>query len=200
MQIFIDFDYTVFDTNAMRDSLKKNLADFEITAEQYDAAEQAVKEKNGIYRLSDHMEAIAHHHDGKVLLTIAEEMLQDTAPFLYEDVREFVERHLHHELTILSFGDTEWQKMKIHHSGLTEKGMSVEPTDKPKVEYIKQWCADNPEVEAVLINDRGSEIDAIKEVCPQIRTIWIRRKGTPYIDEPCEKADEEYTNLEFTLK
>lgn len=199
MHIFIDFDYTLFDTNEMRKGLHSIFAMHGVSEEQFADAERVVK-GSGMYTIEAHVAAVSDLvRDTESLLAAANRLLQNTAPYLYSDAVDFMERHSDSHFTILSFGNEDWQRLKIQNSGLVSKNVMVQPTSQPKVDYVQQWCVANAE-DAVFINDRGSEIDQIHAQCPSVRTVWIRREGAPYTEEHCAHASEEYTDLSFTLK
>lgn len=205
MHIFIDFDYTLFDTQAMRLALSAALSDFGVTAAEFKAAENRVTASGALYSLQAHMHELADSGvDVATLQQAAEEVLQDTSRFLYSDAAAFMQRHEGVPLTILSFGNEEWQRVKIEHSGLLRDGVDIQPTSLPKVQYIQEWAAGQGarinEQTAVFINDRGNEIDALHNAVEGVVSIWVRRPGTPYEQEPCASATYTVTDLSFDLQ
>lgn len=196
MRIVVDFDYTVFNTEAMRRQFIKTLRPFGISELAYRAAERELKAKK-MYDIEHHLDALATGQLRHMLGEHIHEVLFHADEFLFPDVSGFLERHQAHQITLLSFGFPAWQQRKIDGSGLLKFVDDIIVTDKPKADMLRLW---SPDEEIVVVNDRGTEIDAMKQLRPQTRAVWVRRAATPYQNEPCEQADSEVTDLSFTLE
>lgn len=195
MHIIIDFDYTLYDTEAMRLAFIDALSEFSISEEMYRSVEKQVKE-NGTYELEKHIRGMVSHHDFDPAYDRLEEILEDGDQFLYEDAQWFLREYGHEQITVLTFGSPAWQQYKIDASGIGVLVDNIIITDQSKAELMQQW---KDEDNLIIINDRGSEIDAMKQVLPNAQYMWLRREGTPYVDEPSTTADKEITNLHIKL-
>lgn len=196
MQLILDFDYTLFDTAALKQAMIHALQQFGVTAEQFFVAEKHVKQKNGMYELQTHLSMLVEEAQHEAAMQSIQHLLQNTAQFLYPDVMPFLKRHAEHQLILLSFGNPDWQRAKIEHTGFLEVFHDILLTDQPKTEALRGTVVSQ---KTVLINDRGSEIDAIKQSHPELFAIWLRRPGTPYENENCLNADREVTELSFDI-
>lgn len=194
MQLILDFDYTLFDTAALKQAMIHALQPFGVTAEQFFAAEKQVKQGKGMYELQTHLNTLVQEAQYEAVMQSMQQLLQQTAQFVYPDVMPFLKRHAEHQLILLSFGNPDWQRAKIEHTGFLDRFHDILLTDQPKTGVLKDRVESQ---KTVLINDRGSEIDAIKQSHPELFAIWLRRPGTPYENEHCSTADREVTELAF---
>lgn len=200
MQVYIDFDYTLFDTNAMREGFIYAL-DFAVTREQFVEAEQALWDKKGVlYTLEKHAEELAKKTDkatiGQIEEIMSSKLLDHGFESLYPDAISFLENNKEHDLHIITFGDPEWQREKIKCVGITDLVLDVITTDQPKEQLLSKLSIDGG---AVFLSDRGSEIDAMKQELPNERYIWVHRLDAPYYNESCEYADYEVADLNFIV-
>lgn len=182
MHFIIDFDYTLFDTHAMREKLATA---FGVSIDGFRAAEQRLKDRGELYSLQAHADELGVEEQS------AHEVLLDMNDFIYPDARDFFERYADHNMTLLTFGNVAWQETKIAGVQLPTIGETI-VTDGDKAEIARQWATEN---DIVIVNDRGSEIDAMATVLPQARFVCVRREGTPYVDEPCTVKAIEVTHL-----
>lgn len=194
MRFILDFDYTLFNTEAMRRAMALALAKHGVSDERYRETEQAAK-ASGVYTLEDHLQAMATGPAVDELQRSVYAVLESAEQFLYPDVIPFLQQIQEQDVTILSFGSPQWQERKIRDSGVDALADHVITTDQDKAAVIQQYAGQD----VTVINDRGSEIDAMYAVMPQARYIWIRRAGTPYRDETCQHATETVDTLSLGL-
>ncbi|OGY86214.1 MAG: hypothetical protein A2233_01105 [Candidatus Kerfeldbacteria bacterium RIFOXYA2_FULL_38_24] len=198
MRLVIDFDYTLFDTACLRAKLIMALADFGITKKQFQETEKQVLKK-GVYVLIEHLQQLSKISSPRVavsdLVLAVDQVFFDLSPCVYGDAREFLEQAKQKKIliTILSFGHLAFQKRKILASGLDAWADEVIVTDQPKEKIIDKWDKND----IIFINDRGQEIDKIKQKYPQLQAVWLHRKHTPYDTEPCHRADQELAKFNF---
>jgi hypothetical protein len=172
MHIILDFDYTIFDTNAMRSRIARLL---EVTEDAFRSAEQEMKDADELYNPYRHAELLGLPEEAIVnVLSVAQKVV-------YNDARAFLKKHADDNITLLTFGNVPWQEAKIAAAQL-EHVDTVVATDGDKAEIARQWTTEN---DIVVVNDRGGEIDAMAAVLPDARFVWMRRDGAPYVDEPC---------------
>ncbi|MFH1425898.1 MAG: hypothetical protein ABIG66_00480 [Candidatus Kerfeldbacteria bacterium] len=194
MRILVDFDYTLFNTEAMRRALIAVLEPFGVDENTYRSTEQEAK-LDGVYHLTEHVRLLVGGDKQGEALEKMKAVVDNAGEFLYPDALPFLKDHSEHDVTVLSFGLPEWQERKIAGAGIDELVDEVVATEQSKEEIVKQWEGED----VVFINDRGSEIDAMHAVLPNAKYVWLRRDGAPYRDEPCASSGLEATNLSIDL-
>ncbi len=192
MRIILDFDYTVFDTEAMRRALIEALAVHGVTEKRYREVEKKLKENGGLYTLEAHLAEFASGEPTRDMREAAYGVLTRAEEFLFSDVLPWLKEQHKHEVTLLSFGSPDWQARKMRDSGVDMYADEVIATDKDKADVVKQYAGED----VVVINDRGSEIDAMHAVMPQARYVWVRRPGTKYVNEPCQWYTDEVESFD----
>lgn len=195
MRIAIDFDYTLFNTQAMRDVFMHALQPFGVTAQSYSAAERELKVKQ-LYNVEQHLDMLVVGHQRERAEAAIDQILKRSAEFLYPDVERFLVDTPNKSIVILSYGDKEWQERKIINCGVAAHAAQIIAGSLRKEQIIGAWSASE---QVIFLTDRGTEIDAVKHARPETFCIWVHREQTPYYDEPCDYADEERPNLLFNL-
>ncbi len=197
MQLLVDFDYTLFNTEAMRRACIAALIPLGITEQHYRTAERELKAKK-LYDIEHHLDILATGQTRLLVGEVIGSVLAHTDEFLFPDAMGFLQRHrARHTIILLSFGFPAWQERKMNGTALDSLVDEVVVINQPKADMLKQWAG---EAALVLINDRGSEIDAMKIVRPDAFAVWVRRPATPYDAEPCAHADAEVHDLSFTIE
>lgn len=201
MHIIIDFDYTLFDTNALRRAVLDALQPFGVNASAYQQAERAAKRSDDAHFTFDaqlkYMFPDAAERAAAVEAVAP--VLTDTSFALYPDSIAFLKRHAvaGNRITIFSYGHVQWIEQKIAASGAAAFADTVIATDVPKEQRLPQLLQQE---RTAVLNDRGSEIDAMAAIAPHVDYILIRRPGAPYSDEACVHAAVTYRDLSFTLQ
>lgn len=194
MHIIIDFDYTLYDTHRLRSLLMDAAADFGITHDDYQAAEARIKQRLGVYDWQAHIaEMLSHATKAEQLRERWKDIVDHSEACVYPDARDFLQRYEQERITVLTFGSPEWQQCKIAGSGIVGLTDRVYATDQPKSEALTELV--QPDEQTVVITDRGSEIDELFAIAPELRYVWCHRLDTPYVDEQPEHADVEWENL-----
>lgn len=200
MRVIIDFDYTIFDTEAFRVSLIEAFTSFGVTDALYRSTEEQLIHADGlgIYDFTKHLNLLHQQTDASIieLNAAAEGVFQQMRSFLFSDALTFLQ-HTAEQKHILSYGQQAWQQRKIQYSGIEQWVHSVTITNgKPKEECIESLITQE---RTIFIDDRGSAIDAIKAHFPEVFCIWLHRPGTPYYDERCISADSTASELSTNL-
>ena len=182
-----DFDYTLFDTNAMRAALQARLqAVCGTTIEEYQAAEKRSTEHGTLYSLEAHIaELYPEHDDREKGRAVAEDVVLHMADWIYPDVLPALQKlqAAGSRLILLSFGNRDWQMTKISHSGVQNLLDEVELVEGSKTEPVHLLEADNGE-KMICVNDRATETDELHGVPPHVDYVWIQRPDTPYNNTP----------------
>lgn len=168
MKIYIDFDRTIYDTDEFIKDLKTKCLEYGISEDLFN---EKVKE---LY--------LVHFNCFKLLDTIYEHTLFDKK--LYEDFQTILDngdkyvftdsilalktlKQKDYNITILTFGDKEFQLNKINHSGVLPyvDNIIVTGTRKDTLELNYENCVfidDNPKELLGLYNKKSSKIIRIK--------------------------------------
>jgi phosphoglycolate phosphatase-like HAD superfamily hydrolase len=183
----LDFDYTLFDTNAMRVVFQAELQKHcGVTIEQYQDAEKTITADGALYSLDAHIIALFPENDEREKgRAVAESMITRMGEWIYPDVvptLKVLKKQQHH-ITLLSFGSRDWQSLKISHSGITEFFDSIEIVEGPKTEPVHLFEQKSDE-KIIFVNDRAREIDELHGVFPHVEYVWIAREHTPYSQTP----------------
>ncbi len=178
-----DFDYTLFDTNAMRVALQQELnKQCGTTQQEYQTAEKQITEHGALYSLEAHIDALFFDADSREKgRAVAESIVQRMGEWVYDDVVPVLEsfQKQNARLILLSFGNHDWQQLKITHSGIAVFFETVEIVTGSKTEPVHLFEQQEAE-EIVCINDRATEINELHGVFPDITYYWISRPETPY--------------------
>ncbi len=156
---FLDFDRTLFDTNAFVEYLRVRPGTEHIVTEE---------SKTPI---------------GHTLGTMAEFgalsfAAGELARFVYPDVPEFL-RMLGNEATIVTSGNPVFQKMKIASALVGIPRVSaLYVGDEPKGPFLALRHASYGGAQ-IFTDDRPIELESISEHCPSIRLFEMRRDGAP---------------------
>ncbi len=198
-----DFDYTLFDTNAMRAAFQMALQEHcGTTVEEYQAAEKQITAEGKLYSLDAHLFALFPGSDEREQgRAVAESIVAKMADWLYPDVLPALKK-LHtnqNQLTLLSFGNRKWQALKIAHVELTEFFDTVELVEGSKTEPVHLFEAETGG-KIICINDRATEINELYGVFPHVDYVWMQRPDTPYNNTPPTAPHRAISDLSAIVK
>jgi hypothetical protein len=171
MTYFLDFDRTLFDT----DAYNRSLADEPACAPFREEILHVIRTPYHDLAADDPARLAVWAKVTEVMssgeLTFAPNYL---SRFVYPDVPEVL-RKLASDAVIITFGELTRQKTKIA-SALTD---CMPPTilyvgDAKKAAYLKTWEGYTGEP-AVFVDDRPSELSLMQELFPQMRLFEMRR-------------------------
>lgn len=172
MKYFLDFDRTLFDTDAFNATLadEPGCAPF---AEELRAVVARGRDETltgGADRAAAWKKLNEQVTCGA--LTFAPGYL---ARFLYPDVAPAL-RMLGARATIITFGNPKWQKAKVE-SALPDGGVEVlYVPDSYKTVVLSSYKGFTP-VESALVDDRVAELATAAEAFPELRLYEMRRDG-----------------------
>ncbi len=156
MMYFLDFDRTLFDTDAFIAHLLKREG-----AERYQHLDSEEKLASKLNELSE---------QGEISFTP-----EELKPFVFSDVPEFM-RMVGNEGMILTFGNPALQKLKILAALEGIPRISVIYTgDVRKGEYMKERITAYGNT--LLVDDRPLELEIMARDCPHVRLFEMRRDG-----------------------
>lgn len=202
MKIFLDFDDTLFDTNAFFVSLQDIFEEFgiskEISLKSYQEIKAEFPSGGWCYSFERHIEKLKQYvsFDEKGLRNRLMIYITTTERFLFSDVRDFLSslKKNGHTLFILSFGDIQFQSAKIAGAGISQFIERNIITDEDKVVALQGEINDNEE-EIWFFDDRIHFLESVKRAFPGIKTVFVKRKEGRYQDEPTGFCDYVVRNL-----
>ncbi len=184
-RIILDFDNTLFDTDAFKRALSGALVELGVTREMFWQLYPRVLDHGG-ERLGyspDRHAKLLHEllpdidpYQASVLL---DRVVDRAADFLFPDAREFLSRmiSLNVPLMLLSRGDEWFQRRKIAASGLDRFVHEIHTGPEAKVKIITTF----PDVsgKTVLVNDHLEETREILKIRPTWMPVLKRRLDIP---------------------
>lgn len=156
MNIYLDFDRTLFDTDHFYSNILKIIENNGISLDLFNTYKD--KLKNNGFNPKDILDALKKEitFDEKVYLEI-EELIKKSFQYIYDDVITFLKKmkEKKYHLYILSMGNTEYQKKKIKYSNLESYFDDIIITLKLKGELPIDYK------NSVFIDDSLREVESI---------------------------------------
>lgn len=184
----IDFDDTLLNTEALKDALASSL---DVSRTQWDAAYQAYVADNGSFDPEGFLEGVAA--DQRIAFAA---VLRKMQMFLYPDSLAFLKAALTEQwrVVILTQGDKQWQTTKLK-SVQFPVGVEIRVTATDKTAIVSEYLTDR----TVIIDDRASVIDAVKQLHPQVHTYWMRRPAGAHRTPESKLCDNMIEDLSINL-
>lgn len=196
MKIVLDFDDTLFNTHALMRELIKIFTKEGFSEDQFWGAYKECKERSGDldkFLLIDLLCALKTFDKNKVSAEI-DRIIERSNEFIYQDFFDFIAGFEKKDLILLSFGVTDFQKIKIGNSEISKYFGEVIITSKNKadnIEEIRKKYAEN----LIFIDDKASQIDEAKKRFPEIIAVKMERERGGHILLKSELADHIVKNL-----
>lgn len=171
MIYFLDFDRTLFDTDAYLHTLPNHpgCASFKEELEEVLSQKRDDTVSGGEQRLEVWNKVSDAIRSGEISFAPGE-----LSHFLYADVSEFL-RMMGNEAIIVTYGEPERQKIKIESALSHIVRRTVLYIDmKSKAEFLSTWPGYYGQ-EAVLVDDRPQELEALMNAFPALKLFEMRR-------------------------
>ncbi len=170
--IFLDFDETLLSNVDAHNWIVESLTQYGITEDMWTQTYALVKKESGVYDMYRHYELL-NERANKQLNAVEhyKEYVSSTSWFLFPDSVAFLEKYKENTIIILSYGEQEFQRGRIKHSGIEEYTQDVIVTSGRKSDAIK----DVVYRDAIFIDDKIEHLDDMKKYHPDIETILIDR-------------------------
>lgn len=98
--------------------------------------------------------------------------------FVYPDVVPFFEKHKDtHEFKMITYGEEDIQRRKVEHSGIDHYFSEILYLNNDTKGPLIERCVGDYQGEVAFIDDGYKHLLEMKETCPQVRGIRIKRKG-----------------------
>lgn len=201
MKIFLDFDDVIFNTKSFFEKLKRVYIPFGISSEVFETTYQELKKEqaeNWIGYSSDvHIAKLQENFsvDKQELQKAIKSFVDDTREFVFPDVKDFLQwaKKNAYSVSVLSFGNQEFQTQKIQSTKLSDYFEKIIVTDKDKSEAL---LAENMSPEKTwFFDDRNHFLENVKTKIPSIQTILVSRPEGRYADECGSGCDRQISSL-----
>lgn len=208
MKIILDFDDTIFNTHRLAKESVVIFEKFGFTEKEFWDAYQKCKKIKGDFDLDMVVDLVFNSNKSNYPNTedclidknkIKKEMnflFLKASEFIYPDLFDFVKKFNGKDLILLSFGEINFQGMKIENSKITSFFSETIITQKNKVEDLKLICEKYGDEKIFFIDDKAEQIDKIKESLPQIITMKMERPQGSHINTKSELTDYVVKNLD----
>ena len=189
MNIYIDFDRTLFDTDLFLNDLENVLELSGITIDKF--FDYVNKDKENGFNIYSILNLMAKDIkvDDDVYKKI-DKIIENSEHYIYSDVYDFVKKSKSsgYKIFVLTKGNDEFQLLKIRNTDLFDylDGVIVTLKDKGKLDLNYQ--------ESIFIDDNPGEIESIMLKNPK-RIIRIKRDGAKYNNILASEKIEEVESL-----
>jgi FMN phosphatase YigB (HAD superfamily) len=201
MLIFIDFDDVLFNTKHFKKELVgvflKNGVSQKIFFETY--YDYPIQTKKGLKKYDPwcQIKILKEKHNlkDKKLKRDLGKLFKNTKKFLFPDSEKFLKNFSKKDLILISYGETQFQEIKIKNGGISKHFSQIIIGDQDKAELIKKFLKNKKDKNIFLLEDFPLHINAVKQKLPQVKVIRIKRKEGRYSQLPSLEADFEAKNL-----
>lgn len=171
----IDFDDTLFDTQAFKQARLEAMKDLGVSDELYwQTYKQAVRNHEGIFTYSNkrHAEVLAMHGFSEELVFRAFEEIE-ISQFIFPDTINFLEeiKSLGQPLVLLSLGDSEFQYLKVKACGIEKYFDRVFMVDDTKEHTLRELFNLVSQDDVWFINDKVLETKDLVKIFPQLKVV-----------------------------
>ncbi len=206
MNIFIDFDHTLYNTKLLTKDMLNALAIYisKVSNENFESVLETLKNKfkrgnNNIYDIYELIKYFStiFNYDYKEATNIVNNVINNGAKYLFEDSIPFLKglKKKNHKVYILSYNENEvyFQAVKIAGSGLLKYVDGVFPTTTLKGEIPLDFS------KCIFIDDKPKDLISIYNNHP-FKIFRIRRKNDTYSEIETNLPIPEFTSLEELQK
>lgn len=177
MKIILDFDDTIFNTHKLMHDVSAIFERVGFRKKDFFEAYRKCKEKAGDFNpeiIIDLLNEVKLFDKTEAKKKI-DSILNNSKDFVYPDFFSFAGSFNKKDLILLSFGEVNFQKIKIKNSGVNSFFNKVIIIQKNKTKELKPICEKYPEEKMFFIDDKGEQIDEIKKVFPQLIAVRMKR-------------------------
>ena len=206
MNIFIDFDHTLYNTKLLTKDMLNALAIYisKVSNENFESVLETLKNKfkrgnNNIYDIYELIKYFStiFNYDYKEATNIVNNVINNGTQYLFEDSIPFLKglKKKNHKVYILSYNENEvyFQAVKIAGSGLLKYVDGVFPTTTLKGEIPLDFS------KCIFIDDKPKDLISIYNNHP-FKVFRIRRKNDTYSEIETNLPIPEFTSLEELQK
>ena len=197
MKIIFDFDYTLLDTNKLREAIIEVFSRHGVSRDEFSKTLEESRVGGRDWKPTRQFEILKENSVYKVgvIKKEFETLLQSTDKFLYKDVAPFIEEMRNHNFSLVTYGEDSFQRMKTDGCSLFKKHFDkiVITQNLYKDKEVAELSAAEP---AIFVEDNPTALEATKKHAPHIKTVRINRGGGRYSQDPSgDGVDHEIKNL-----
>lgn len=199
--LVVDFDRTVFDSDALYLDLYKLCEARGISRDFLDPALALVPPDNLLFNfflMVQRSQQIEPDKIEKVVAEMQSYVREKGHLYIFDDSRKFLGAAIkaNWNVIILTYGDIYFQLAKFIGSGLGSLCTSFIVTSKVKWSHLEIFKTSS----VIFIDDNPKNIDEIKEKFPDIVAVEVKRKGTKYQCVLSRKANFLVNQLSWPLE
>ena len=183
-RIIIDFDHTLFDTDALKRDLSGAVAEFGVNGdlfwETYPKALQFVSGEMG-YNTEKHLDLLQKSvsFNTAAAKSKMDAVISNSKNYLFPDTLNFLSRMvgLNVPLILLSRGERAFQNAKIRAAGIERYFREIHLTSEKKVSILPQLIKGDAK-QIFFINDHLEETREVMQAFKEIKPVLLRKKAS----------------------
>jgi FMN phosphatase YigB (HAD superfamily) len=172
MAVIFDFDDTLFDKNSFVNQLAEIMG---VSGDEFlDTYNKHFKKNKISYSAYEHLEVLnsikREQFDKKSAQKRVDKFLQDVSAFVFPDAAKLLEivRKKESELILLSAGNSDFQRVKIKNSGISDFFDKIIITA-DKVDSLRPWSGKK----IIFINDKEGENCEVAKEYPSAKVLLV---------------------------
>ena len=176
--IIFDFDDTIFQTHKLKKTIFDKMESFGVPIDIIKKSYEISKKKFNHYTPDNHIKIINMTKNFHITKKQKEDIARIDFSFhkTEETFKTLSKIAKKNNLVLLTIGDKDFQKLKIHNSGLTSLFSEVHIIDSRKEDFISKQ---NYKGDVFFINDKKTENNIIRKNFPYIKVIYFNiNKGS----------------------
>ena len=182
MNMFLDFDITIFDLVRFMNDLRGVLRTHGVSQELIDAyysrsnprIEDTTSKTHYLIQNPDEMGRILETEKVDKIMTAWKEIIASGNKYVFPDALFFLEKYSHENLIVVSYSSPVWQSLKIDISGTRRYFKDIFIVRGPKSVALKD-CNEGGPLDGIFVDDRARYIDDIKANFPEIVVFHMLR-------------------------
>jgi FMN phosphatase YigB (HAD superfamily) len=187
MKVVLDFDDTIFDSRCFKADLMGIFAKYGISEDEFNASAYS-KSCEGVnkYDVASQLKKLEHLKAVSLepLRREIENWGKDLSGYVFQDFFYFIRELSVDNLVLLTFGDIEFQQLKVANSGLEKYFSRLLFTEADKGSVLKQYLAEIDRREEVFfIDDREEQLTSVARLIPNVHCLRMRREEGRYSGE-----------------
>lgn len=197
MKVFFDLDDTLFDTGAFARGAQRLFAEHGISEElfwkSYREMRSEFPDQGWSYSFDKHRKKLLPYFspgsDDNLRVRL-ESYISTAKDFLFPEVLDvlFSFKERGYPMSILTFGDVDFQRSKVIRSGLGPFMEDIIVTDRDKGMALRESGIGNDE-NIYFFDDKVVHIESVKKAFPHIRSVLVKRASKRNSDEPNRWCD-----------